>query len=41
MIQLDQVPEVWLLQDWMGTFVGEVNPVALNLPAIWHLGVWP
>ena len=33
-IQLDLVSEVWLLQDWMGTSVGGVNPVALNLPAI-------
>ena len=31
-IQLDQVPELWLLQDWMGKFKRRVNPVALDLP---------
>ena len=29
-IQLEQVPELRLLQDWMGTSVGGVNPVTLD-----------
>ena len=33
-IQLDQAPERWHLQDWMGTSVGKVNPVALDLPVV-------
>ena len=38
-IQLDQVPEAWLLQDWMGTSVGGDNPVALDLPVICQVSV--
>ena len=36
-ILLDQFPEVWLLQDWFGTSVGGVNPVALKLPVIFQV----
>ena len=39
--QLYQIPEVWLLQDWMGTSVGGVNPVALDLPVIYQVSVPP
>ena len=40
-IQLDQVPEVWLLQDWMCTSVGRVNPVVLDPPVIYQVSVFP
>ena len=44
-IQLDQVSEVWLLQDSMGTSTGGVNSVALDLPVIcqvnWGQGLLP
>ena len=30
----DQVPEMRLLQDWMGTALGGVDPNAVGLPVI-------
>ena len=38
-IQLDEVPELWLLQDWMGTSARRVNPVALDLPVACQVSV--
>ena len=38
-IRLNQLPELWLLWDSMGTFVGGVNPVALDLPIVCQVSV--
>ena len=38
-IQLDQVPEVWLLQDCMATSIGGVNLVALDLSVTYQVSV--
>ena len=38
-IQLDRVPDWWLLQGWMGTSVEGVNPVALELPIICQVSI--
>ena len=36
--QLGQVAVLWLLQDCLGTSVGVVNSVALDLPVICQVG---
>lgn len=40
-IQLDQVSDLWLLQDRMGTSSGGVNAVALMSLVICHAGIPP
>ena len=40
-IQLEQAPELWLLQDWISKFVGRIDPAALDLPVVCQVRVPP
>ena len=40
-IQLDQAPELWLMQNWMGTSVGGTKAVASDLLVAYQVSLPP